>query len=78
MDPVTDAQAGQVFREHITDTPWGTAKALGLGAGIVAVSFGEHGLGKWAILGICVLGSPALAKTLISPYLASILKRPPQ
>lgn len=78
MDSLTDAQAGAVFREHITDTPWGAAKTLGLAACIVVISHGEHDIKKWAILGICVLGSPALAKTLIGPYLAAILKRPTQ
>lgn len=70
----------QVSADHVVGAPtrddWPTvARAVVCTSGAVALGWHEPTVAKWALGVIALIASPSLARTVVAPWIASILKK---
>jgi len=56
------------------ETIYGVIRGVFCCAAFVSIAWIDHSVSKYAIGGICVVASPSLARAIIAPFLARVLK----
>jgi len=56
------------------ETVYGAIRGFACCASFVAVAWLDHSVSKYAIYGIALVASPSLARAVIAPMLAKVLK----
>lgn len=56
------------------ETISGAIRALFCCASFVAIAWFDHSVAKYSVAGVCLVASPSLARAVVAPFLARILR----